>query len=56
LDDFKKDAIHSATLQDRDLMRKFEAVEKVDENHKHVITSLIDAYIKKQQIECVMSR
>jgi len=37
-------------------MRKFEAVEKMDENDKHVITSLIDAYIKKQQIEGVMSR
>jgi len=38
------------------LVRKFEAVEKMDENDKHVITSLIDAYIKKQQIEGVMSR
>jgi transcriptional regulator with XRE-family HTH domain len=56
LDNFKEDAIPSAILQDRDLMRKFEAVEKMDENDKHVITSLIDAYIKKQQIEGVMSR
>jgi transcriptional regulator with XRE-family HTH domain len=56
LDDFKENAMPSAILQDRDLMRKFEAVEKMDENDKHVITSLIDAYIKKQQIEGVMSR
>ncbi|UCF90512.1 MAG: helix-turn-helix transcriptional regulator [Desulfobacterales bacterium] len=54
--DFREDAIPSTTLQDRDLMRKFDAVEKMDENDKHVITSLIDAYIKKQQIEAVMSR
>jgi transcriptional regulator with XRE-family HTH domain len=47
LDDFKENAILSAILQDWGLIRKFETVEKMDENNKHVITSLIDAYIKK---------
>lgn len=46
--------LSSAVLQDADLMRKFAAVEKMDEDDKHVITSLIDAYSKKQQIESAM--
>lgn len=38
LDDFKEETIPSAILQDRNLMRKFEAVEKMDEKDKYVIT------------------
>lgn len=56
LDDVKEDAMSSAIMHNSDLMRKFEAVVKMDDNDKNVITSLIDAYIKKQQIESVMSR
>lgn len=56
LDNFNENTTHSAILRDIDLIRKFEAVEKMAENDKHVVTSLIDAYIKKQQIEDVMSR
>ena len=44
----------TANLRDRNLIRKFEAVEKMSEDDKRVITSLIDAYIKKQQIESVL--
>lgn len=44
----------SNILRDPDLIRKFEAVEKMNKDDKRVVTSLIDAYIKKQQIEDVL--
>ena len=43
-------------LKDKNLLRSFEAVERMDEEDKKVIKSLIDAYIKKQQIENVINQ
>ena len=34
-----------------DLRLKFEAVEALDEDDQHVITSLIDAYLNKRRLE-----
>ena len=39
-----------------DLRLKFEAVKAMSDEDKSVIASLIDAYIKKHQIESVLSR
>ncbi len=56
LDDLDENATPTIILRDSDLIRKFEAVEKMNEDDKHVIISLIDAYIKKQQIETVLDQ
>jgi transcriptional regulator with XRE-family HTH domain len=41
---------------DEELRLKFEAVSAMPDDDKHVIASLIDAYIKKHQIESVLAR
>ncbi len=41
---------------DEDLRLKFEAVRAMADDDKHVIASLLDAYIKKHQIESVLAR
>jgi hypothetical protein len=46
--------VPGAALRDRDLLRQFEAVERMGEDDKRIVTSLIDAYIKKHQIEEVL--
>ncbi len=43
-------------LHDRELLQKFKALEGMPEKDKEVIISLIDAYIKKQQIEGVLQQ
>lgn len=53
-DDLDEDAAPAGTLRDHELLRKFAAVEQMDEEDRHVIASLIDAYIKKHQIEEVL--
>jgi transcriptional regulator with XRE-family HTH domain len=44
-----------AALHDQRLLRQFEAVEKMNADDQHVIGSLIDAYIKKQRIQGVLT-
>jgi transcriptional regulator with XRE-family HTH domain len=41
-------------LRNQDLLKKFEAVELMPQEDQQVIASLIDAYIKKQQIESIL--
>ena len=53
-DGFDDDAAPGAALRDKDLLRQFEDVERMDDDDRHVVTSLIDAYIKKHQIEKVL--
>jgi transcriptional regulator with XRE-family HTH domain len=53
-DDLDEDTLHGAALRDRELLRQFEAVERMSDDDRHVVTSLIDAYIKKYQIEEVL--
>jgi transcriptional regulator with XRE-family HTH domain len=53
-DDFDPSLSGEAVLRDEKLLRKFQAVEKMPEEDKHVVLSLIDAYIKKQQMEAVL--
>jgi len=55
LDDLAAESAPSAALRDEELLRKFEAVEKMDDEDRRVIASLIDAYIKKHQIESVLA-
>lgn len=42
------------SLKDQELLHKFETLEKMNDNDKKIIVSLIDAYIKKNMIENVM--
>jgi len=53
-DDLAEDAAPAGALRDHELLRKFAAVEQMDEEDRRVISSLIDAYIKKHQIEEVL--
>ena len=39
-----------------DLRLQFEAIQAMDEDDKKIIASLIDAYIKKHQMERVLAR
>lgn len=41
-------------IRDKTLLKEFEAVDNMNEKDKEVIKSLIDAYIKKHQIENVL--
>ena len=56
IEDFRESQQTEISLQDQDLLRKFKAVESMSEKDKEVIQSLIDAYIKKQQIEGVLQQ
>lgn len=55
-EDLDRTAAPSAALRDGDLLRQFEAVERMGDDDRHVITSLIDAYIKKHRIEEVLQQ
>ena len=56
LNDLDENTTPTVILRDSDLIRKFEAVEKMNEDDRHVVISLIDAYIKKQQMETVLQQ
>jgi transcriptional regulator with XRE-family HTH domain len=45
----------SAEIKDIRLLKEFEEVDKMNEKDKEVIISLIDAYIKKNQISTLLS-
>jgi transcriptional regulator with XRE-family HTH domain len=53
-DDLDQDASPVGTLRDHQLLRKFAAVEQMGEEDRRVISSLLDAYIKKHQIEDIL--
>jgi transcriptional regulator with XRE-family HTH domain len=56
-DDLEREASTGTTaLRDRGLLSQFEAVEQMSDDDRHVISSLIDAYIKKQRIEAVLQQ
>jgi len=55
-DDLDEDTVYGAPLRDRNLLRQFEAVERMSDDDRHVVSSLIDAYIKKHQIEEVLQQ
>jgi transcriptional regulator with XRE-family HTH domain len=44
----------AAMIRDRELLKDFEVVDHMDEKDRDIIKSLIDAFIKKKQIEAVM--
>jgi transcriptional regulator with XRE-family HTH domain len=46
----------TTSIKDQELLRKFKAVEEMSDKDKDVISSLLDAYIKKQQIENVLQQ
>ena len=56
LNGLKEGATTSAILRDRNLIRKFKIIVTMSEDDKHVIVSLIDPYIKKQQIKGVIKQ
>lgn len=55
-DNFDKDSAATFAIKDQDLIRKFQAVEKMADEDRNVVKILIDAFIKKQQIETVLDR
>jgi transcriptional regulator with XRE-family HTH domain len=55
-DELEEGSVPGAALRDRELLRHFEAVERMGEDDRRVVTSLIDAYVKKHQIEDVLHR
>jgi transcriptional regulator with XRE-family HTH domain len=50
-DDANENPNPAARIKDRQLLAEFEVVDNMDEVDKSVIKSLIDAYIKKRQME-----
>lgn len=49
-------AENDTKIKDQALLKSFEAVDHMEEEDKKVIKSLIDAYVKKQQIENVINQ
>ena len=47
---------HGERAPDEDLRLQFEAVSAMADEDKKIVASLIDAFIKKQQIESVLAR
>ena len=45
---------HHEKIRDKSLLKKFQAVEQMDGKDKAVVETLIEAFIKKQQIEAVL--
>jgi len=45
-----------ATFEDRELLLQFQEVEKLEEEDKHVIKQLIDAFLTKKHIQKLASR
>ena len=43
-----------APVPEQELLKKFEEVKKMPPEDQHIISALIDAYIKKQQIESIL--
>ncbi len=56
MNDFQESQQADILFQDQELLSKFKAVEDMSEKDKEVILSLLDAYIKKQQIESVLQQ
>ncbi len=44
-----------AEIRDKTLLKEFEAVDKMDETDKEVIKQLIEAFIKKNQMEALIN-
>jgi hypothetical protein len=49
-------ANHQADIKDKSLLKLFEELDKMEENDKEIIKSLIDAYLKKHQLERVLNK
>jgi len=45
---------HHEKIRDKTLLKNFQAVEAMDEDDKNIVKALIEAFIKKQQIEAVL--
>jgi transcriptional regulator with XRE-family HTH domain len=56
VNDFQELQQTETSIQNQELLVKFKAVEGMSEKDKEIILSLIDAYIKKQQIENVLQQ
>lgn len=54
LDDEDNEPFISNNLSDKSLFKKFQALEQMPAEDQYIISSLIDAYIKKNQIETVL--
>lgn len=48
---------HSAVnLEDKELLKYFDELSKMEETDKNVVKSLIEAYVKKRKVEAIMAR
>jgi hypothetical protein len=45
------DDLAESTLTDKDLLNQFKAIEKMNDNDKNVIKTLIDAFITKAKLK-----
>ena len=56
IDDINNNLSSTPNINDKTLLKEFEVVDKMDEKDKEVIKSLIDAYIKKNQLFELMNK
>ena len=50
-----QDAIASAQLSDKELLKQFREVEKMSEEDKHLVKTFIDAFITKKKVQQLAS-
>ena len=53
--DSNDNANPAAKIQDRELLHNFELIDQMTEEDRNVVKSLIDAYVKKRQMESVLN-
>lgn len=46
-----QDEVVSAQLTDKELLKQFRAVEKLDSEDKHLVKTFIDAFLTKRQVQ-----
>ncbi|WP_369817020.1 helix-turn-helix domain-containing protein [Novosphingobium sp. AAP93] len=50
------DEAAQARVTDRELLRQFQAVEQLPDSDKHIVKTLLDAFLTRRQIEGMMQR
>jgi len=46
----------AARVTDRELLRQFQAVEQLPDSDKHIVKTLLDAFLTRRQIESMVQR
>lgn len=50
------DEAAQARVTDRELLRQFQAVEQLPDSDKHIVKTLLDAFLTRRQIESMVQR